>query len=107
MTHSLAEWVQMVSLAVALYAVPCVPYFLLVDAEVWAWPRPAVDAVEAVWPTVQRAGDWLLVAVAAARLDVREMAVEARLYALLSLRDAALTGAALLALLLPTTEVTR
>lgn len=107
MTHSLAEWVQMVSLAVALYAVPCVPYLLLVDAEVWAWPRSAVTAVETVRPGVQRAGDRLLVTVAAARLDVRETAAEARMYAALSLRDAALTGAALLALLTINPEHTR
>jgi hypothetical protein len=33
----------MVSLAVALYASASVPYFLLVDAEEWAWPRPQAD----------------------------------------------------------------
>ena len=31
-THSPAEWAQMVSLAVALYAAASVPFFLLVDA---------------------------------------------------------------------------
>jgi len=49
----------------------------------------------------------LLVTVAAARLDTSDMAAEARLYALLSLRDAALTGAALLALLTINPEHTR
>ena len=37
--------------SVALYASVSVPHFLLVDAEVWAWPRPLV-AVERVKPIV-------------------------------------------------------
>ena len=89
----------MTSLAVSLYAAFSSPYFLLVEAEVWLWPRPLVAAVEAVRPTAQRAGDRVLVHVANARLDVRETAAEARLYAALSLREMALTAAALLALL--------
>ncbi|MDX3575918.1 hypothetical protein [Streptomyces sp. FL07-04A] len=43
----------MTSLAVALYAACSSPYFLLVEAEVWLWPRPLVAAVDrvsvAVW----------------------------------------------------------
>ena len=79
-----AEWAQMTSLAVGLYAAVSVPYFLLVDAEVWAWPRPVTAAVDAVRPAVRRAVDWLLVTVFNARLDVRELAAEARVYVRLS-----------------------
>lgn len=35
----------MVSLSVGLYAAVSAPYFLLVEAEVWAWPRPVTAAV--------------------------------------------------------------
>lgn len=101
-----AVWAEMSSLAVALYATPSVPYFLLVDAEVWAWPRPVTAAVDAVRPAVQRTADRLLVTVTNARLDAREMAAEARVYVRLSLREAAVTAAALLALL-TITETTR
>jgi hypothetical protein len=45
--------------------------------------------------------DGLLIHVANAKFDVGEMAAEARLFARLSLREAALTAAALLALLVP------
>jgi hypothetical protein len=41
-THTPAEWAEMVSLAVALYAAASVPYFLLVDADRADFdPRPA------------------------------------------------------------------
>lgn len=43
-----AEWAQMVSLSVGLYAAMSAPYFLLVEAEVWAWPRPVTAAVDRV-----------------------------------------------------------
>lgn len=43
-THSLAEWLQMLSFAVGLHASCSVPYFLTVDTEVWAWPRPVLAA---------------------------------------------------------------
>jgi hypothetical protein len=47
-----AEWAQMVSLSVGLYAAASAPYFLLVDAERWAWPRPLTAAVDAARPVV-------------------------------------------------------
>jgi len=96
---SAAEWAEMVSLAVGLHAAFSVPYFLLVDMEVWWWPRPVVAAVDRVRPSSRVAADRLLVAVVNARFDVREMAADARVYAALSLREAAVTAAALLALL--------
>ena len=89
----------MVSLSVGLYAAVSAPYFLLVEAEVWAWPRPVEAAVDRVRPVVRRGGDRLLVTVANARFDVREFAADARTFALLSLREACLTAAALYALL--------
>ena len=52
MATSAAEWAQMVSLSVGLYAACSAPYFLLVEAEVWAWPRPVVAAVDRVKPVV-------------------------------------------------------
>jgi len=91
----------MVSLAVALYAACSSPYFLLVEAEVWAWPRPLVAAVERAQPNAQRVADRFLVHVANARFDAREMAAEARVYVRLSVREAAVSTAALLALLVP------
>jgi len=55
--HSPAEWAQMTSLAVGLYASVSVPYFLLVDMEVWAWPRPLTAAADRarllVWDAVR------------------------------------------------------
>ena len=105
MTHTTtaAEWAQMVSLAVGLYAAASAPYFLLVDADLADFdPRPAVRrAVES------GRLDWLLIEIAAARFDAREMAADVRQFARLSLREAALTVAALYALLFPTSEVTR
>jgi hypothetical protein len=109
---SLSEWAQMVSLAVGIYATASTPYFLLVDAERWAWPRPVVAAVErvrpAVWDGVRSEAVYpLLREFDNGRHAVREMAAETRLFARLSLREAALTAAALLALLTITPEHTR
>lgn len=74
-THSLAEWASVLSLGLAVHASFSVPYFLLVDASLRDFdPRTLLG----------RAGDRLLVE-----------AVNARL----ALRDAAITAAALLALL--------
>lgn len=98
-TTTAAEWAQMVSLSVGLYAAVSAPYFLLVEAEVWAWPRPMTAAVDRVRPVVRRVGDRLLVTVANARFDAREMAADARAFVVLSLRENALTAAALLMLL--------
>ena len=100
---SLAEWAQMVSLSVGLYAACSAPYFLLVEADYLAWPRPVTAAVDrvkpVVWAAVRSAPVYpLLRKWDNARHTVREAASEARLYALLSLRENALTVAALLAL---------
>ncbi|MFI5473128.1 hypothetical protein ACIA6D_23175 [Streptomyces cacaoi] len=97
-TTTASEWAQMVSLAVSLFAGCSAPYFLLVDAEVWRWPRPLVAAVDAVRPSAERAADRVLVRVANARFDAREMVAEALLFARLTLRDSAFTATALLAL---------
>lgn len=99
-TTSLAEWAQMSSLAVALYASVSVPYFLTVDAEVWAWPRPVTAAVAHARPVV-----W-----DAARSDavyplLREWD-NARHTVASFLRDAAITAAALL-MLATASEATR
>jgi hypothetical protein len=52
-------------------------------------------------PVLGRAGDRFLVHVANARFDAREMAAEARVYIRLSVREAAVSTAALVALLTP------
>lgn len=113
-----AEWAQMSSLAVSLYAAVSAPYFLLVDAECFAWPRPLVAAVERVrpllWDVSRSEAVWpLLRGWSNTKCDVREipsgvreLAVEARLYAALSLRDAVVSTAALL-MLLTASEATR
>lgn len=71
----------MTSLAVSAYSALCVPYFLLVDAELD--PRPVVDRV--------------LVAVGPVLHDAREALRQL-------LRTAVLTAAALLCLTIPTGE---
>jgi hypothetical protein len=76
-TTTAAEWLQMVSLAAGLYAAVSAPYFLLVDAEVWAWPRPLVGAVDGARPIVRQAADRLLVEICRARHTPRELAVAA------------------------------
>lgn len=82
-THTPAEWAEMASLAVGIYAAASAPYFLLVDAEVWAWQRPLTAVLDHSKPVVRLAADRALVE-----------AVNARLF----LRDAALSLAALLML---------
>ena len=101
----------MVSLSVSLYAAVSTPYFLLVEADYLAWPRPVTAAVDRVKPVVWSAARSapvypLLREWDNARHTVREAASEARLFALLSLRENALTAAALL-MLLTATEATR
>lgn len=59
-------------------------------------PRPAAARVVASRPAC-----WVLNEVSKAHADVRELAGEARLYAALSLRETAVSAAALLALLVP------
>lgn len=110
-TTSLSEWAQMTSLAVALYAACSAPYFLLVDAECFAWPRPLTAAVDRakplVWDVTRSEAVYPLLRVwSNTKCDVREIPAEARvfasdalLFARLSLRDAAFTATALLALL--------
>lgn len=103
-THSLAEWAAFLSLGVGAHAALSVPYFLTVDADLADFdPRPAVSRV-------LESGrlDVVLIVAANAKYDVRETASEARTFvadarqlAALSLRDAAISLAALLMLLLP------
>lgn len=89
----------MVSLSVGLSAAVSAPYFLLVEADHFAWPRPVGAAGDRVRPVVRRVGDRLLVTVANARFDAREFAADVRAFVVLSLRENALTAAALYALL--------
>lgn len=87
----------MVCLALAIFEACSVPFFLLVDADASDFdPRPAVRRV-----LDTDAGARAVVAVFNAKADVAEMAVDARIFARLSLREAAVTAAALLALLVP------
>ncbi|MEU0671308.1 hypothetical protein ABZ330_00150 [Streptomyces sp. NPDC006172] len=94
-THTPAEWAQMGSLAVSVYAACSAPYFLLVDASLGDFdPRPAVRRVAESGRV-----DWLLITVPNAKHDAQEFAADARAAVLLPLRDAALTLTALVALL--------
>lgn len=100
-THDLSEWAAFLLLGVGVHGAFSVPYFLLVDSDSARDfdPRPAVSrAIES------GRLDAVLVVVANAKYDVREFAADARQLAVLSLRDAAFTAAALLALLLPAPE---
>lgn len=98
-THSPAEWAEVLAGATGGYAALSAVYFLLVDADPCDFdPRPAVRrAVES------GRFDPVLVAVANGKHTARCAAVRARHLP----RDAAISTAALLALLLPTSEVTR
>jgi hypothetical protein len=89
-----------VFLGVGMAGVVSIPALLLADAHRTDFdPRPAARrAVES------GRLDLLLVTVANARYDVRELAGGVVLDARLSLRHAAVTAAALVALLLPATE---
>lgn len=88
-THDLAEWAAFLSLGVGVHASFSVFYFLLVDAHRSDFPRLWQAAVHARHD-VDRAYASLALLV---RTDVA--------YVRFSLREAALTVAALLALLLP------
>lgn len=93
--HSPAEWAATGSVSLGLYASASVVWFLLVDADRADFdPRPLVRRA-----LDTNTGARLVVAVFNAKCDVREFLADARSYALLSLRETALTGAALLALL--------
>jgi len=76
----------MVSLAVGVYASASAPYFLLVDAECWAWPRPLA--------AVERSADRLLATVPGTRLVMAAHRVHT------ASRDVCRDAAALLILLL-------
>jgi hypothetical protein len=91
-THTPAEWVEFLSLGVAIPAAVSVPFFLFVDADLADFdPRPAVRrALET------DAGVRLLVEITRARHAAHD-----------ALRDAALTVAALLAFLTITPGETR
>lgn len=101
--HSPAEWAQSLSAGVSVVGV--IGFALaFADADLADFdPRPAIVRV-----VESGRVDPLLIAVANARFDGRQLvaearrfAADARQYTALSLRDAALTVAALLALLLP------
>jgi hypothetical protein len=89
-THSLAEWAAFLSLGVGVHAAFSVFYFLLVDASRSDFPR--------LWQAVVDARHAFDRAVASLLLWVADAAT----YARLTSREVALTGAALLALLVPT-----
>jgi len=107
-TTTLAEWAQMTSLAVSLYAALSVPYFLLVDADRADFRLQALASLPLPRLLLDTdAGGRLVVAVFNAKADARELAVDVRTFARLSLREAAVTAAALLALLTITPGATR
>lgn len=88
-THTLAEWAAFLLLGLGLSSAASVPFWLTYDANLCDFdPRPAVSRV-------LESGrlDFVLVTVANAKYDAR-----------IAARDAAVTGAALLALLLPAPE---
>lgn len=94
-THDLAEWFAFLLLGVGSHAAFSVPYFLTVDADLTDFdPRPAVSRL-----VESGRLDAVLISAAGVKYDAREFAADARLFALLSLREYALTVAALLALL--------
>lgn len=76
-THTPAEWLAFLFLGFGAHAALSVPYFLLVEAEVWAWPRPLTAAADAARPTAQLIADRLLVELRRARHTPRELAVAA------------------------------
>ncbi|MFI1728238.1 hypothetical protein ACH40E_03155 [Streptomyces acidicola] len=95
-THDLAEWAAFMSLGVSVHGAFSVPYFLFVDADLADFdPRPAVRrAIES------GRLDAALIAVTNARHTAHDVAERARTFP----RDAAITVAALLALLTVSTE---
>jgi hypothetical protein len=90
----------MVSLAVSVYAAVSAPYFLLVVADRADFRPQALASLPLPRLLLDTdAGARLTVTVFNAKADAREMAADARLFARLSLREAALTVAALYAFL--------
>lgn len=97
-THDLGEWLSMLSLGVGVWASWAALMWLLVDASRSDFdPRPALRRV-----VESGRVDGLLVAVTSARHDARELVAGVVLDARLTAREAALTAAALLSLLVPT-----
>lgn len=96
--HSLDEWLAMICLAVSGYAAFSAPYFVLVDADPSDLdPRPAVRRLLVV---VHQGAVY-------AGHDVNRAIATTRRVSKAAVKDAALTVAALLALLLPVPEATR
>ena len=91
-THSLGEWVAFLSLGVGVHAAFSAVYFVLVDARRSDFPR--------LWQAAVHARHDFDRALAALLMWI----ADAALYAQITSRDAALSGAALLALLLPAPE---
>lgn len=95
-----AEWVQMTSLAISLYAACSSPYFLLVDADRADFQLQALASLPLPRLLLDTdLGARLTVTVFNAKADAREFVTDVRSYARLSLRDTAFTATALLALL--------
>jgi len=96
MTHTPAEWAQMVSLAVALYASASVPFFVLVDADLADFdPRPAVRHTHQLAVHVGHDLAWIT---ASAQHELAPVAVPVR-HAAYGAREVARDTAALLVLL--------
>lgn len=97
-THTLDEWLAMICLAVSGYAAFSSPYFLLVDADLADFdPRPALARSESpLWQGAVHAGH-----------DLNRAIATCERVAKAAVKDAALSVAALLALLLPAPEATR
>lgn len=109
-THTLAEWFAFLSLGVGVHGAFSVPYFLAVDADLADFdPRPAVRRCVCSVRVALEAGPltpaWEAAITAGHDLNWQIAAVHRR--ARLSLRDAAISLAALLALLFPVAGGTR
>ena len=93
-THSLGEWAAFLSLGVGVHAAFSVFWFLLVDASRTDFPRlwqAAVDARHAVDRALASLLLWVADAAQYARLTVRETALTAAaLLALLTIRPEAI-----------------
>jgi len=83
-THTLAEWAAFLSLGLSMASATATPYFLLVDADHFAWPnvRPLLES---------RTADRLLVELVNAKATARDAALSAA--ALLMLLTAPKKGA--------------
>jgi len=51
-THTIAEWAAFLSLGISLTSATATPYFLLVDADHFAWPQPLTAAMDRAKPVV-------------------------------------------------------